>query len=116
MFKINGAELEDLDFFDSEVLEKYENALDDVMSKSKNVTGEKSSEIIKKECQIVYEFFDKLWGEGTGQKVFKGKYNVMTSFKAFEEVNNKASEQKKELDSMLNKYSANRATRRSKGK
>lgn len=112
--KINNVELEDLEFLDTEVLEKYENALDDVVSKSKNVAGDKASEIIKKECQIVYDFFDLLWGEGTGEKVFKCKYNVKTCFKAFEEVNKQAEEQKKELDSILNKYSANRAKRRSK--
>lgn len=115
MIKINEYELEELDLLDAEVLEKYENALDDVMENTKNITSDKSSEVIKKCCKQVYKFFDLLWGEGTGEKVFKGKYNILVCFDAFDEVNKKAAEQRKVLDERFNKYSPNRAERRSKG-
>ena len=48
------------------------------------------------------------------KKVFGNKVNLMVCIKALEEFVLKMNEQKKELDRLMNKYSPNRATRRSK--
>ena len=55
-----------------------------------------------------------MFGEGADKKVFGNKVNLMTCMKSFEEVVLKINEQKKEIERLSNKYSPNRAARRSK--
>lgn len=111
---INGVELEDLDIFDADVAEKYENALEEVAKGSKETDGLKTSDVIRKQCNLVFECFNSLFGEGTDKRVFGGKFNLMACLKAFEELIEHANEQKKELDKLAGKYSQNRIQRRSK--
>lgn len=111
---INGVELEDLDIYDLEVAERYEKALAKVRELSTKDNSKSLSEGIKFQCNIIFDFFNTVFGEGTDKDIFGDKVNLMTCMKAFEEIVLKVNEQKKEIEKLSNKYSPNRATRRIK--
>lgn len=115
---VNGVELDDLDIYDVDVAEKYENGLKKIKEMSNDVVGKSLSESIRIQCEHIFEFFNIMFGEGTDEKVFGNKVNLVTCLKAFEElisqVNEQKNEQMKELEKISNKYSPNRAARRSK--
>lgn len=111
---INNVELEDLEIFDADVAEKYEKALETVVEKTKKLDGLKTSAVIRKQCEYVFELFNTMFGEGTDVKVFGGKCNLMVCMKAFEELVNYCNEQKQEVEKMAAKYSPNRIQRRKK--
>ncbi|MCE9656504.1 AP endonuclease [Clostridium celatum] len=110
---INGVELEDLDIYDVEVVEKYEKVIENI-NKPKKFDGLKDSVVIRKLCEEIFNVFNELFGEGSDKKVFGNKVNLLICIKAFEELILQVNEQKKELDKIANKYSPNRAARRSK--
>jgi len=112
--KINGVELEYLDIYDIEVAEKYENGLKKIKEMSTNINDKSLSEGIRIQCNYIFDFFNTMFGEGTDKKVFGNKVNLLTCFKAFEELILQVNEQKKEIEKISNKYSPNRASRRSK--
>lgn len=112
--KINGVELEDLDVYDVEVAEKYDKALETVENISEEVDIMSLSEGIRYQCNLIFDFFNTMFGEGADRKIFGNKVNLLTCLKAFEEFVEIINEQKKEIDKLANKYSPNRATRRSK--
>lgn len=112
--KINGVELENLEIFDADVAEKYEKALDVIVKKSKDVQGLKTSAIIRVQCNLIFEFFNTVFGEGTDRKIFGNRVNLMTCIKAFEELVEQVNAQKGEVEKMAAKYSPNRAARRNK--
>lgn len=112
--KINGVELADIDVFDADTAEKYEKVLDNVVKESKNFEGLKTSAVIRKQCGLVFDVFNSLFGEGTDKKVFGDRVNLKTCLKAFEELVEQVNEQKKEVEEMTAKYSPNRAQRRAK--
>ena len=109
---INGVELEDIDVFDADIAERYENALEKVVEDNKNVDGIKVSIIIRQQCNAVFKLFNTMFGEGTDKKVFGDKVNIVTCLKAFEELVEQVNIQKQEVEKMASKYSPNRAARR----
>lgn len=111
---INGVELEDLDIYDLEVAEKFDEVLNNLQLVKEEVQGMNNVEGIRTLCTAIFEVFNTMFGEGTDKKVFGNKVNLMICIKALEEFVLKMNEQKKELDRLMNKYSHNRATRRSK--
>lgn len=111
---INGVELEDLDIYDVEFLEKYEKVLKDMDIVKEEVQGMSNVDAIKKICTTVFEIFNTMFGEGTDKKVFGDKVNLRLCLKTFEEFVLKMEEQKKEMNKLMNKYSPNRAQRRAK--
>lgn len=76
IWKINGLELE-LDLEDADVFEKAMKAFEQMDEDGKNIdkTG-KMPEFIKRYCEIYYNAFDRIFGEGTGEKIFSGKKNM----------------------------------------
>ena len=111
---INGVELENIDMLDLEVVEKYEKALKSVEGISEIVQGMTIAESIRTQCNAIFDVFNTLFGEGTDKKVFGDKVNLLTCLKAFEELVIQLNETNKEVEKLANKYSPNRATRRSK--
>ena len=118
---INGVELEDLDFMDADVAERYEFACENVVKDMAEISNKKNlrnSEAIRLECESVFKFFNTVFGEGTDKKVFGDKVNLMTCIEAFEEVKDYQSAKEKELSEyaskLKSKYSPNRAQRRAK--
>lgn len=113
---INNVELEDLDVFDADVIDKCEDAFNRVTEGSNllDTEGLKTSEVIRLECNLIFKCFNEIFGEGTDERVFGKKTNLLICMKAFQELIENINEQKKELEGLTSKYSPNRAQRRAK--
>lgn len=112
--KINNVELPDIDIMDLEVAEKYETALKNVENMGDRIKGMTVVESIKTQCNAVFDVFNTLFGEGTDKKVFGDRVNLLICLKAFEELVTLMNAGNPEIEKLANKYSPNRAQRRSK--
>ena len=118
MLKICGQELE-LDLFDADTMEIYEKSLNKVVERSKEAakhTELSNAEGIRETCGIVKDFFDEAFGDGTAEKLFKGKNNLAICMDAFGIVSSEAGKMKGQVNAITNKYNMNRAQRRQEGK
>lgn len=113
---INGVELEDIDIYDLEVAEKYDKVLENLkeVEQNNNSTSMNMVDIIKTQCNAIFNVFNTMFGEGTDKKIFGNKVNLLVCMKAFEELVLQINEKKDEMEKITNKYSPNRANRRSK--
>ena len=61
---------------DADFLEKYEDAFRKMKEKEIKIqkTG-KLSQVVKEYCEMHFELYDDIFGEGTSQKIFNGKKN-----------------------------------------
>lgn len=114
--KINGIELENINIFDPEQAKRYEDVLNDVIEKSSSTKGLKTSEVIRIQCELVNYAFDRLFGEGTSKNLFGDKMNLLVSLDAFHELTDYVQNQKNNLDTVVGKFSHDRAQRKSKKK
>jgi len=112
--KINNVELEDIDIFDIEVAEKCEIAIAKVEADAKETDELSISQAIRKQCTSVFDCFNTIFGVGTDKKIFGTKVNLMICLKAFEELVLELNSKGKEIQELANKYSPNRAQRRTK--
>lgn len=111
---INGVELDDLNGLDYETAQKVEKELEKTQGLGNKVAGLKDSQGIKVICDTVNDIFDNVFGEGTSEKVFKGKRDLLISMKAFEDLCVKYKESQNAMNDILKKYSPNRAQKRAK--
>lgn len=111
---INGVELEDLDIYDLDVAERYEKAMLNVSNIQGEVETLGGAEGIRKICTSIFEVFNTMFGEGADKKIFGNRVNLLTCLKALEEFQLQIKDQNKEIEKLANKYSPNRAARRSK--
>lgn len=111
---INGVELQDLDIYDLEIAEKFDKGLKSVAEAGKNLEGLSMPETIKVQCNAIFKFFNEFFGEGTDKKIFGGKVNLVTCLKALDEFVSQVRSQRERIEEISNKYSSNRAQRRSK--
>ena len=110
--KINGVELEDIDLMEAEQADKYEKAmkkLEVLANKNTNYEGMSLGDVIRSKCNIVFEFFNIIWGDGTDKKVFGGRTNIRICTEAVERVVSEMKKQESEINAMKRKYSSNRA-------
>lgn len=124
MIKItfNGIELE-IDLMDADTLEKFEDLLkrtsDDIAEKTQ-YEGLRGSEQMRLQCRHVNRFFDDLFGEGTAEKVFGTKYNLMEHMEAFGQAASMVNQMSDEVRAVKDKYNPkrvqNRAERRTKAR
>ena len=115
MLKINEVELE-FDLMDADMAEKFEKGIKDLQAKE-DIEKAKAknygmAESIRKQCNLVFNFFDALFGEGTAKKLFGDKTNYRICMEAIAQMMECAAEQTTELQKAMTKYSPNRATRR----
>ena len=115
-----GVELE-FDFYDADQLEVYERenkALVDKINNPELYEGKGNADALRIQCKIVNEFFDNVFGYGTAERIFHGKNNIKDHMEAFGIVADAAMESGTEFKNMADKYSPNRAERRTdqKGK
>lgn len=118
MLKICGQELE-LDLLDADTMEVYEKSMDKVVKRaeeSKKHTESSNADGIREMCGIVKDFFDEVFGDGTAEKLFKGKNNLAICMDAFGIVSSEAGKMKGQVNAITNKYNMNRAQRRQEGK
>ena len=113
MLKICGQELE-LDLFDADTMEVYEKSMDEVVKRakeSKKHTELSNADGIREMCGIVKNFFDEVFGDGTAEKLFKGKNNLAICMDAFGIVSSEAGKMKGQVNAITNKYNIMRKIR-----
>ena len=111
---INNVDLIDIDIFDADTAEKYEDALKEVEAVTETVKDMKLSDSVKAQCNSIFKVFNILFGEGTDKKVFGDKVNLLVCIKAFGELVEQVNKQKSAMEEIADKYSPNRAQRRKK--
>lgn len=114
MMKFRDKEL-DFDLFDAETAEAYEEAVERVREANANPPkGETLSQTIRRQCGLVFDFFDDLFGEGFHKELFGERTNLMECVDAFAEFTAAVDAQKAQLNEKISKYAPtpNRAARR----
>lgn len=77
IWKINGCELS-LDIGDADVMERYENAFEMMATEENEISKDgKQSAKIRAYCKLYERLFDRIFGDGTSEKIFAG-YPVNT--------------------------------------
>ncbi|MDU7365421.1 DUF6673 family protein [Clostridium sp.] len=79
-----------------------------------NNTSMNMVDIIKTQCNAIFNVFNTMFGEGTDKKVFGDRVNLLICMTAFEELVSQMNDKKAEMEKITNKYSPNRANRRTK--
>ena len=80
------------------------------------------SKAIRKECEIINNFLDEVFGEGIAEKVFKGKNDLQEHMELFTDIMNAKIEMTKATQNLYDnleykaKYMPNRETRRHNNK
>lgn len=114
--KILNKEYE-IDFYDADIMEKIETGIekvDAVVKQNKTVENQKTSIIIRKVCNTIFNFFDDVFGEGASKDIFGSKTSLTLCIKAYEDFINEKIKQDEAIENISKKYSPNRATRRAK--
>lgn len=112
MMKFRDREL-DFDLFDADTAEAYEEAVGRVREANTNPPkGETLSQTIRRQCGLVFDFFDDLFGEGFHKELFGERTNLMECVDAFAEFTAAVDVQKAQLNEKISKYTPNRAARR----
>lgn len=120
IWKINGLELE-LDLEDADVFEKTTKAFEQMDEDGKKIDKVGSMpEFIKQYCDVHYKVYDRIFGEGTGEKIFNGKRNaricdeVWDDFLAFMQASVKKSNERR--FQLNNKYMPNMEQKRNQSR
>lgn len=113
--KILGIEV-DFDFADADCLEKFEEQYPKTQKELEEIKYEddKASKTIRNFCNVIFKFFNEIFGEGTSEKLFKGKSNYQLCLKAFKEIADEKDKQDKAVEDemdYLSNYSADRVKR-----
>lgn len=121
IWEINGLSLE-LDLEDADCADRYENAFEKMSEEEKQIPNDgKLSTRIRAYCKLFRDLYDRIFGVGTSEKIFKGisdntdsydeiYYNFL-DFVAAQQI--AAAEKRSEK---LSKYRPNRQQRRIKKK
>ncbi len=111
--KIRDVEV-DFDFLDADNVERLEKEAEKVSKKIENEELKQMgyAETIREECNIIEKFFDGVFGEGTSEKLFKGKKNLKDHITVFDDVINAKIEKQKDLENTYKRYQPNREQRR----
>lgn len=114
MIKINGVELEEFDIYKADNADKYEEAMTKVNDEVKKLQGLKTSIVIRKQCEIVFDFFNTIYGSGTDKKIFGNEVHLIKCMEALGMFVTYINEQKKSINGLLSKYSPDRLKRNKK--
>jgi len=119
-WEINGLTFE-MDLEDAETAERYEEAFDlmEQEEKKMNKAG-KLSEKIRAYCKLFEVLYDRLFGEGSGKAILGDKPNTRVCNEVYDNFLNFVATQRDQSlafqNSMVNRYSPNRAQRRASAK
>lgn len=115
---VNNVALPGIDVSDALVMERYEAAHDKVAEKMKSLdtNGKRRSELIRIQCEAVFEFFEDVFGEGTAKKVFGESVNLTTCLNAYEEVVINVNKLEEKLAGQYKTKFGNRQQRRNQNK
>lgn len=117
VWEINGISLP-LDLEDADVMERYENAFEQMSSEEKTIRIDgRASGKIRAYCMLYRNLFDHLFGDGTADRIFAGKpmsaavyEEAYADFLAFAKSQTAAAAERR--NALLNKYQPNRAQKR----
>lgn len=111
---INGVELE-CDVLEASTIRLVEKELQKVKTIDEKINEtESEADKVEKICNIMFDFFDNIFGEGTAKKIFGDKVNLGLCMDAFAEFIDQKTEQEKAFKAKADKYKPNRQSRRSK--
>lgn len=104
--KILNKELRDLDIYDADDMEVFENALNDLGETAKELQELELSnaESIRHQCRAIFDFFNNVFGEGTDYELFGNKTNLRICTEALTEVINTVNAKSKKDSSKVNSY------------
>lgn len=119
-WEINGLTYE-LDLEDADTAERYESAFDLMEKEEKQMPKDgKNSEKIRAYCKLFENLYDRIFGKGSGKAILGEKANTRICNEVYDAFLNFVATQKSESlafqNSMVNKYSPNRAQRRAAAK
>lgn len=83
---VNGVQLPDPDVSDVLFMEKLEREEALVTKTTKNLEGKTRAQIMRAQCNAIFNFFDNMLGDGTSRKIFGEKVNLITCVEAYEQV------------------------------
>lgn len=120
LWEINGISLP-LDLSDADVMARYEDAFEAMKQDETDIPrGGRASERIRGYCRMYRNLYDRLFGEGTAERIFDGLptssevyESVYASFLTF--VTAQAEEIARRRAEVFNKYSPSREQRRAAG-
>lgn len=121
IWEINGQNLE-LDMENADVQERYENAFEKLSEEENQIKKDgKMSEFTRSYCNLFVRLYDRIFGEGTSEKIFAGipvsisRYiEIYDSFLEF--IKQQTDDTNANIAKKVAKYRPNRQQRRSKKK
>lgn len=121
--KLKDIEVE-FSFTDADCIERLEKASKRVKEETEKYKKQEMdlSKAIRKECEIINNFIDEVFGEGIAEKVFKGKNDLQEHMELFTDIINAKIEMTKATQNLYDnleykaKYMPNRETRRHNNK
>lgn len=104
VFQYNNAEYE-FDIRDAEFSEKFENAIE-LMTEEEKVLPKvgKTSEIIKAQCKMIKDFFDRCLGDNAGISLCTERSNLSVCYDAYEKFLNFVRVQKNDITNVKNTF------------
>lgn len=113
--RINDVKFDDFDIMDADVAILAETEMKK-LAETKVPEGSSWADIITIQCDCTFKFFDTVFGDGSADKIFKGKKNLRLCLDCIEEFKKEFEREVKietnNVKSKLGMYSANRAQRR----
>ena len=104
--QINGITLT-LNVGDAEEMRRYEQAVKEVYHTAKNMPSNLSyADSLQYQCQIIFQFFDHVFGEGSAIKVFGDHVDVLTCLKLYQEVFLQVNHEREKLKNSIQNLSA----------
>ena len=97
-------------FTDADDLERFEKSAKKVKEESSKYNKQywNVSEAIKKECEIIDNFFDEVFGEGISEKLFNNKKDLKEHIALFADIVNEKVEQTNRETRRYNQYKKGR--------
>lgn len=117
VWEINGISLR-LDLDDADALERYENAFQVMETDAQNIPKDgKASDRVRAYCNVYRNLYDRIWGEGTADRIFAGQPTSAAVYEAvyaslLEFINAQNAAASERRAAILQKYTPNRAQRR----
>lgn len=117
VWEINGISLP-LDLEDADVMERYENAFEQMSSAEKTIRLDgRASGRIRAYCNLYRKLYDNLFGAGTADKIFAGQpmsasVYELTYMSFLDFVRAQTAEATERRNALLTKYQPNRAQKR----
>ena len=110
---INGVELE-LDLMDADVVERFDNLNAEIaeIKNPEHYEGLSNADCMRVQCRMVDSYFDRLFGEGTADRIFPKRNNLGDRMEAFGQTVSMSKEQGSIIKSMTEKYTGQRVQNR----